>query len=297
MRTIWQPALAVLLVVSGAVLFLGWVGEQFLDTDSPLPDRPTAPDGSNNDHLKEGVAGYHYSVISQSDWGKRRRQQLRAYQQTQDRGQLAKDLNEGVFQLLRHDDRNRIRWSENWIQWLLGQLYSPAARPQLPAQITLRQAGLCSEAATVLQNELQIAGIPTRIVGLSGHVVLEYQEQERWKMLDPDYGLATDRSVADLARAAAEGSDDWRNLAEQLTQRGFSSKAIQDYQTILGSPADNQTLPVDAPINPRLTLMAAWTQWLSPLLALVMAWLGARFLLKQVNRPAATPLVSSHEST
>ena len=64
-----------------------------------------------------------------------------------------------------------------------------------------RGVGLCSQHAIIMAEVLEIAKIPSKIVGLSGHVVVtalvDYNGDEWW-IIDPDYGVIIPHSLSDI---------------------------------------------------------------------------------------------------
>ena len=61
-----------------------------------------------------------------------------------------------------------------------------------------RGIGLCSQVAIIESEILKEKGIPSVIIGLSGHVVLQAQVDENndeWWVLDPDYGVIIPHSI------------------------------------------------------------------------------------------------------
>jgi hypothetical protein len=61
-----------------------------------------------------------------------------------------------------------------------------------------RGVGLCSQQAIIVSEILLEKGIPSFIIGLSGHVVLRAQvdaDRDEWWVLDPDYGVVIPRDI------------------------------------------------------------------------------------------------------
>jgi len=142
-------------------------------------------------------------------------------------------------------DRQIAPW-ENWIQWSLGQVYAPLLRTQNPDLILDQGYGDCSERVAVLQSLFRLARIPTRIVGLGGHVVLEVQANGKWYTADPDYGVVHFGTVEELAGVAEN------TLGHPLNRAGYSQETIDRYIELFRSQADNTALPLNSPISPRL---------------------------------------------
>lgn len=269
---------AAVLLCLGCVLLVARVGE-WLEKDrreTEVPqvgiagyDYPADQRSLNPDQITEAVAGNSPS----NPWN------------------VAQHWNRKIFLTVRHDDRNRIRLGESWIQYLAGWIYEPLSRPILPDRIANRRAGICSEVGTLLQDRLRQAGITTRFVGLGGHVVLEAKIGEQWQMLDPDYGVASSQSVATLAASAKSRSQPWKRLEADLQTGGFPEGRIEQYRQILLADQNHQLLPPGQPISPRLSLFAQVTGWLSPVLAILMMLFGGILLSYSYRQsgPAITP--------
>jgi hypothetical protein len=159
-----------------------------------------------------------------------------------------RQLNQLVHLWVEHSEGLRVGPETNWVQWLLGTLYPPAARSQLAAHILATGQGDCSERAAVLQAILLRRGIASRLVGLGGHVVLESQPFDgRSLVLDPDYGVEFPGTVAKLA--AGQRDEEVRST---LASAGASESQIQLYREILYSLQDNQAMDWNEPLSPRL---------------------------------------------
>jgi len=154
-----------------------------------------------------------------------------------------------VHVLTSHGVDRRISASENWIQWSLGLFYPPLMRSQRADCILEHGVGDCSERVAVLQELIREARLPTRIVGLDGHVVLEVHANGKWYTADPDYGVTFPVSVNELAQSSEEYLNDF------LVRGGFDARTIQEYQRIVRSEEDNQAMPINAPLSPRLFLI------------------------------------------
>lgn len=209
------------------------------------------------------IPGYHFAVASKrelSELNDRLRGRVRS-SETIATKEICRQLTHQTFLSLAHRDNRRIDWDENYLQWLAGLIYSEAGRVQLSDQVLNGQAALCSKACRVLADQLHRFDdngqpIATRLVGLSGHVVLEVQCQERWFLADPDFGIFVEASVQELAQ-------DFSPAAAALAERGFNSESIELYRDCLVSTDDNETKPVGQPLSPRLYALAWHTRWLA----------------------------------
>lgn len=172
--------------------------------------------------------------------------------------------NDFVHHNTTHDVTRQIHPSENWIQWIAGQFYSPLLRTQNPKLLAAVGRGDCSERAAILQWLLHRNGISSRFVGLGGHVVLEAKADGKLWTLDPDYGLVFPIGVQPLSESASTP------LQICLIQAGVDPQRTRNYEAILTSTQDNVYLPWNTPISPRLRAfeeLCDWLLWCSPAVA------------------------------
>jgi hypothetical protein len=176
-----------------------------------------------------------------------------------------------VHSMTEHRIDRRIDPTENWVQWTLGQFYPPLLRTRDPDRILEKGYGDCSERVVVLRTLAMRSGLPSRIVGLGGHVVLEIFANGKWFTADPDYGVVYVGTVEELARCDPD------YLANPLLDAGYPKHQIDAYIQILQSNDDNIAMPIDSPISPRLY----WLEEMSGFVLLAMPcilWLLNGFL-------------------
>lgn len=152
-----------------------------------------------------------------------------------------------VHEGTKHSDERRIRPTEDWLQWSLGQFYEPLSHTQDASLLLKDGLTSCAERAQILKTMAEAAGLPCRFVGLQGHVVLEVQQDGAWCYADPDYGISFAAGVAEMSRP-----ESLPQVARRLADRGWSEERIALYLHLLGTTEDNQTRPVGEPISPRL---------------------------------------------
>jgi hypothetical protein len=200
------------------------------------------------------------------------------------------DLEEATNQVFRgteHSDQRKIHFSENWIQWLVGQGYAPLMHTQDTGLLIAGGQANCSERAQILKTLAETAGKSCRFVGLNGHVVLEVEDQGIWKMADPDYGIAYTSGVQVLSQPAAAPL-----VRKSLLQRGYPSLKVEKYLEILQSSGDNIFLPHGQALSPRLFALESacrWLVWVLPSVFLLaglaigsLAWYRDFFANRQV---------------
>jgi hypothetical protein len=93
-----------------------------------------------------------------------------------------------------------------------------------------RGVGLCSQQSVIVAGALKSRGIPSRIIGLDGHVVAAAQvdpQKDEWWILDADYGV-----VVPLRLAAIEA--DPTAIAPFYREAGFEESKIERLVEIYG---------------------------------------------------------------
>lgn len=154
-----------------------------------------------------------------------------------------------VHGITTHSIDRRIGWTENWVQAFAGKAYPPLLRTQSSEKIVLGRKGDCSERVAVLQMVFRRARLPTRVVGLGGHVVLEVRANGKWYTADPDYGVTFGTDVSHLEK----GPGKW--VRYQLRTAGCGDEAIDGYIQILHSSVDNVAMGINQPLSPRLKVV------------------------------------------
>jgi hypothetical protein len=192
-----------------------------------------------------------------------------------------------VHATTKHSVERRITWHENWVQASLGLLYPPMVRTQSPERIIARQHADCSERVAALQRMFRQARLPTRIVGLGGHVVLEVKANGKWYTTDPDYGVTYGVGVAQLETGTGQG-------VHRLLQRvGCSDPVIDRYLEILHSTSDNVVMGINQPLSPRLALLEGACGWLLVAIPLIL-WVGLAVLWVAVPSRDTDRIGSTH---
>lgn len=184
-----------------------------------------------------------------------------------------KEANEHVFLAIQHGQR-RLRIYENWLLWVLGKVYQPFGKTQNSKRIIVGRQAMCSEVSQVLKSITERAGLPSRFIGLNGHVVLEVRIANRWIVADPDYGVVYPVNFNSLQQ-----QESGQLIQEMLQEKGYSQSVIDTYIKIVTSKKDNRVRVVGSPISPRLFTterIAEWLKWLIPIGCL----LGGIYLLK-----------------
>jgi hypothetical protein len=120
------------------------------------------------------------------------------------RSALAEAANRVVHQSLVHPDweeidpveyRQLVPIWENYFLWGIGKF---SGLPQFERyhyanyeRNIKRGIGICGDASTILSSVLDQHQIPNRIVSFSGHVIVEYEQEDgKSQLLDPDFGIA-----------------------------------------------------------------------------------------------------------
>ncbi len=156
-----------------------------------------------------------------------------------------------------HSDERRICIQENWVHWVLGQVYQPLSRTQNSWRLADGGFANCSERAQILKTILEQRGYPCRFVGLTGHVVLEVLAVDGWRVADPDYGVVYPGNLATL-----EGPRGPALIRQRLAENGCDQATIERYIEFVRTTDNNIVLPVGSPLSPRLYVIEAYCEWL-----------------------------------
>jgi hypothetical protein len=163
----------------------------------------------------------------------------------------------------KHSIDRRIAWTENWVHFLLGQLYSPMAKTQNSYRLIQEGIADCSERAQILKDLAESAGCECSFIGLGGHVVLEIQTESGPWIADPDYGCVYRGSFDEWKEDRNKGK-----IARTLRTQGYTRDTVIKYIQIVQTTGDNTVLSPGRPLSPRLYRVERASDiaiWLLPL--------------------------------
>lgn len=114
----------------------------------------------------------------------------------------------------------------NWIMWALGTVDSDLGTIRMPNNLLrYTDSAICSQQSYLLLTLAEKAGIPSRHVGLIGHVVMESWYDGAWHMYDPTFGIVPtfNGTVASVAGLRENGSllaqyDEWPDIKTAFQQ-------------------------------------------------------------------------------
>lgn len=196
------------------------------------------------------------------------------------------EIAEGVNELVNHGMAHywsaagmeafnlRVPLTENYLLWIAAQLrpknYAPYEYVNWKRALQ-RGVGLCSQQSIVVAGVLRELGVPSRIVGLSGHVVAAAQiddQKDSWWLLDPDYGVVIPYSIQAVQK-------DPRLAVKYYEEKGYSGPILQTLLRVYG-PEGNQVVSGVEEYFPRKKVFvesgAYLFKWLLPFL-LILPWL------------------------
>jgi hypothetical protein len=134
--------------------------------------------------------------------------------------QAMRVLFEVTIERLTHGESMHTPWS-NWLLWLGGWMHPALGAVRSPDNLLAHgSSALCSESSSVLMQLALRADIPTRHVGLNGHVVMEAWYNNRWHMYDPDYEVIPNEHGVVLDTAAL--------TTDEATLRSFYAARLSD---------------------------------------------------------------------
>ncbi|AOY87507.1 hypothetical protein BKP64_04590 [Marinobacter salinus] len=128
--------------------------------------------------------------------------------------ELAEEANQIVHKSLVHvkwtsvsptEYRQLVPIWENYFLWAVGKF---SGLPQFERyhyanylRSIKRGIGICGDASTALSTILDKYNIDNRIISFDGHVIVEYKNENRkWGLLDPDFGVSLDASLEILRK-------------------------------------------------------------------------------------------------
>lgn len=177
------------------------------------------------------------------------------------------EATEKIFLGTQHESVRRIKFHENWVQWLAACAYEPLQRTQNTDLLIDGQIAECSERSQILKTIAEECGYPCRFVGLGGHVVVEVAIENDWRVADPEFGITFSCNAYNLVQKNQQAS-----VEVALISRGVPDEQIENYVNILQSEEDNVTLPIGEPLSPRLKIAEEACLWLSWLLPFASYW-------------------------
>lgn len=211
---------------------------------------------------KEAVAGYHYATRDHSTL------QL-LLEKPSDHFNI-EEINTLIFESIMHSDQRKVQFQENWLLWLMGQIYQPFSRTQDAERIVAGGGAICSEVSRVLKHVAEINGFQSRFIGLSGHTLLEIKTKEGWRIVDPDYGV-----IYPVDRQGLEHKNGAVLIQERLQKKGYSTKEIKKYIHQFQTVNDNTIFDIEQRFeSPRLYFVertAEWLKWIIPIMFIIIS--------------------------
>jgi hypothetical protein len=98
----------------------------------------------------------------------------------------------------------RIPFWENWLLYLASFIRPDIYRKYEYANYMKaieRGVGLCSQHALIMTGILEDEGIPAKIIGMGGHVVLSAKVHDNsWYVIDPDFGVIIPYDISEIEK-------------------------------------------------------------------------------------------------
>ena len=143
-----------------------------------------------------------------------------------------------VIHRFTHGNQSKYNIFSNWLLWLTGKIASPLSFVRSP-DILLEHghSALCGTQAYVLQNLAESYGIPTRRVGMNGHVVMEAWYENDWHLYDPDLEvipITADQKILSLDELARSPE-----LVGRYYKGSGSKEYVDSVVEIVSSREDN----------------------------------------------------------
>ena len=143
-----------------------------------------------------------------------------------------------VIHRFTHGDQSKYNIFSNWLLWLTGKVASPLSFVRSPDTLLKHgHSALCGTQAYVLQSIAESYGIPTRRVGMNGHVVMEAWYEDDWHLYDPDLEvipITADQKILSLDELARSPE-----LVRKYYQGRGSKEYVDSVVEIVSSREDN----------------------------------------------------------
>ena len=138
-----------------------------------------------------------------------------------------------------------------------------------------RGLGLCSQHAIIVSGILNEAGIQTKMIGLSGHVVATANVgDDKWIILDPDYGVNIPFSIQEI-----EGNTE---LIEPFyLAEGYKTKTIDELKRIFGKEGNRivENAKVYKGKAGEVESRSYWIIWVIPIILIVLSLIIYNFFI------------------
>lgn len=230
------------------------------------------------DYPEEGVRGRAFPVIEEEEF-------TSFFEDTEDEDidmEWLREANRRVYLYIPHRFE-KVRFNENYLLWLGGLITDKLHTTNLPGRVFRRQYGLCSEAAYLLKDRVEEAGLDVRFIKLFGHVVLEVNLDDKWYVADPDYGVVYNVSLDELERRS--GAD---RIRRRMLRRGHSTTTVEGVVELF-TESDNEKMPIGGPLSRKhyfIELAAEIFKWLIPVFLITAGLAGIRRRKFQEDYPA-----------
>lgn len=184
-----------------------------------------------------------------------------------------------VIHRFTHGDQSKYNIFSNWLLWLTGKVASPLSFVRSPDILVENgHSALCGAQAYVLQSLAESYGIPTRRVGMNGHVVMEAWYEDDWHLYDPDLEVipvTADQKILSLDELARSPA-----LVRQYYQGRVNKEYIDSVVEIVSSREDNSFelyWMIEKHVAYRAERLANIAKWAIPTIFLI-AGLGISLL-------------------
>ncbi|WP_066632842.1 hypothetical protein [Desulfolucanica intricata] len=192
-------------------------------------------------------------------------------------------LYQTVTERFTHGAQAQHNLFSNWILGILGWLPDNLSREFAQIRnpesvVKYGHSALCGQQSGVLVQLAEKAGIDARIIGLSGHVVMEAYYDHGWHMYDPDMEIVPQYNGQVLSLADLE-------TCSGLTRHFYSIRPeAQKWTGIITTADNNHTFPVGSvSVSPnylKLEQFFEFLKWIIPVGFIILGFLFLKRLIK-----------------
>jgi len=179
-----------------------------------------------------------------------------------------------VIDRFTHSEQAKYNVFSNWVLWLMGTVHPSLSYIRQPDVLVEKgYSSLCSEQAYLLQTLAETQGIPTRVVGLNGHVVMEAWYENDWHLFDPDLEvvpLLENQRILSLDELAKSPE-----LIKWYYRNSGDAEYVQMIGNIISSREDNSFVlfwMVEKRVAHRVEKIANFMKWILPLFLVVIGF-------------------------
>ena len=140
-----------------------------------------------------------------------------------------------------------------------------------------RGLGLCSQHAIIVSEILNEAGIQSKMIGLSGHVVPTAKiSDDKWIILDPDYGVNIPFSIQEV-------EENTELIEPFYLVEGYNNKTINELKRIFSKEGNRivENAKVYTGKTGKIERRSYWVIWVIPIILIVLSFVIPKLFISK----------------